>query len=129
VHLHLFLELATLGCFLAAAVHAVRLRGRDGAGLFAALLWLGFVRENYVLLQELLYGFAPLALQLGRAPLLAAIIWPFSIDLALIWTEIATGETRLARPLPRAAVLTAGLAVLGIAHARGLQALKDLLGW
>lgn len=199
--LHLFLELVTLVCFLAVAAHAGWVRGRAGVGLVAALLWAGFVRENFVLLRELLYGFAPLHLQLGRAPMIAAIVWPYSIYLAVVWAEVVTGETLEARPrlsgrflgsvalfmmalacfyepvlalvgmarwedgtratygVPwialvgypsfacaallvwgwvcgrvgtagrQAALLSALLAGLALAHAWGLQALKDRLGW
>lgn len=199
--LHLFLELVTLVCFLAVAAHAAWLRGRGGLGLVAALLWTGFVRENFVLLQELLYGFAPLHLQLGRAPMIAAIVWPYSIYLALVWAEVTTGEAlegrsrpggrllgavalfmmalacfyepvlarvgmarweegtratlgvpwialagyptlacaalalwawaarRIPAPGRRTALLLPLLAALALAHAGGLQALKDLLGW
>lgn len=202
--LHLFLELVTLACFLAVAAHAAWLRGWAGLGLVVALLWVGFVRENFVLLRELLYGFAPLHLRLGRAPMIAAVVWPYSIYLAVVWAEVMTGETlersdrsrrlsgrflggvalfmmalacfyepvlgrvgmarwqegtrvtlgvpwialvgyptlacaallawtwtrgRVVSPLRRAGLLLPLLAALALAHAWGLQALKDRLGW
>lgn len=202
--LHLLLEVVTLACFLAVAAHAVWLRGRAGLELVAALLWVGFVRENFVLLRELLYGFAPLHLRLGRAPMIASIVWPYSIYLAVAWAEVMTGETleqsnrchglsgrllggvalfmmalacfyepvlarvgmarwqegtrgtlgvpwialvgyptlacaallawtwvrgRIASPVRRAGMLLPLLAALALAHAWGLQALKDRLGW
>ncbi len=91
--MHLFIELLTLLFFLATVAHAVRLRGTSGAGLFGALLFLGFVRENFVMLREVLYGFAPLTLKLGKAPLISSIIWGYSIYLAVVWAETMTGES------------------------------------
>jgi len=91
--MHLFIELLTLLFFLATVAHAVRLRGRSGAGLFGALLFLGFVRENFVILRQVLYGFVPLTLMLGKAPLIASIIWGYSIYLAVLWAEVMTGES------------------------------------
>jgi hypothetical protein len=91
--MHLFIELLTLLFFLAAVAHAVWQRGRSGAGLFGALLFLGFVRENFVILRQVLYGFAPLTLMLGKAPLIASIIWGYSIYLAVVWAETMTGES------------------------------------
>lgn len=91
--MHLFIELLTLLFFLATVAHAVWLRGKSGAGLFGALLFLGFVRENFVILREFLYGFAPLTLMLGKAPLIASIIWGYSIYLAVVWAEAMTGES------------------------------------
>jgi hypothetical protein len=90
---HLFLELITLAFFLITVAHAVALRGRSGAAFFGSLLFLGFVRENFVVLRKILYGFAPLTLQLGKAPLIAAIIWGYSIYLAVVWAEVVTGES------------------------------------
>jgi hypothetical protein len=90
--LHLFIELLTLAAFLATAAHAAWLRGRPGAAIFGAMLLLGLVRENAVALREVLYGFAPLHLMLGKAPLIASVVWGFSIYLALVWAELMTGE-------------------------------------
>jgi hypothetical protein len=100
--MHLFIEILTLAFFLATVAHAVYLRGREGAAFFAALLYLGFVRENVVTLRDVLYGFSPLHLMLGKAPLIASIIWGYSIYAAVIWAEAVSGE-RLSsrRPSPR----------------------------
>lgn len=190
--MHLFIEVLTLVSFLATVAHAVLLRGRSGAALFGSLLFLGLVRENFVVLREVLYGFSPLSLMLGKAPLIASIIWGYSIYLAVVWAEELTGEPlREDRPSPRflaaaalfmmalacfyepflalirmarwqegtrmtldvpwialvgyptltvlylllrsrakqPLVFYAGLAGLALAHAAGLQGLKDLLGW
>lgn|GEM_PF-5533278 len=54
---------------------------------FGALFVLGFVRESLVALYDLLYGFAPLTFSVGKAPLIAAVIWGFSIYAAVTWTE------------------------------------------
>jgi hypothetical protein len=89
---HLFVELLTLVFFLACVAHAFRFRGRTGLAFFGAMLLLGFLRENFVTLRDILYGFAPLHLRLGRAPLIAAIIWGYSIYAAVVWTEAVTGE-------------------------------------
>ena len=106
--MHLFLELITLAFFLITVAHAIVLRGRSGAAFFGSLLFLGFVRENFVVLRRVLYGFAPLTLQLGKAPLIAAIIWGYSIYLAVVWAEAMTGESiEDRRPSGRFLVLTA----------------------
>jgi hypothetical protein len=60
--------------------------------LLAALFLLGLLRENAVAIRALLYDFAPLSLRLGRAPLIATIIWGFSIYAALVFAEEVTGE-------------------------------------
>jgi hypothetical protein len=89
---HLLIELITLTCFLASFAHACLFGGRRGLGLYGALLLLGLVRESFVASRGLLYGFAPLHLMIGKAPLIAAIIWAFSIYASLVWTEAVTGE-------------------------------------
>ena len=90
--MHLFIELLTLVFFLGFVAHAVAMRGRTGAGFFAALLLLGFLRENLVTLRDILYGFSPLHLMFGRAPLIASIIWGYSIYAAVVWAEAVSGE-------------------------------------
>lgn len=45
------------------------------------------MRETLVALYDVLYGFAPLTFSVGKAPLIAAIIWGFSIYLAVVWTD------------------------------------------
>lgn len=82
----------TLAFFLGFVAHAVATRGREGAALFGALLVLGFLRENFVALRDLLYGFGDLHLRLGRAPLIASIIWGYSIYAAVVWTEAVSGS-------------------------------------
>ncbi len=96
--LHLFLELATLAAFLATGVWAARRWGRDGAWLLGFLCALGVVRENFVALRRLLYGFAAVTFELGRAPLVATVIWAFSILAAM-----AAAEAILGRPVRAAA--------------------------
>lgn len=61
-----------------------------------------------MVLRELLYGFAPLTLRLGAAPLIAAVIWGFSIYAAVVWAEEITG--RRFGPAPVAATGAAGAA-------------------
>jgi hypothetical protein len=90
--MHLFIELLTLACFLGFVAHAVAMRGRAGAGFFAAMFLLGFLRENLVIARDILYGFSPLHLLLGRAPLIASIIWGFSVYAATVWAEAVSGE-------------------------------------
>jgi hypothetical protein len=90
--MHLFIELLTLAFFLGAVAHALALRGRIGAAFFGAMFLLGFLRENFVILREILYGFSPLHLMLGRAPLIASIVWGYSIYAAVIWAETVSGE-------------------------------------
>jgi len=106
--MHLLIEVLTLLFFLGFVAHAVILRGVAGAAFFGAMLLLGFLRENFVALRDILYGFAPLHLMFGRAPLIASIIWGYSIYAALVWAEGVSGEqygTR--RPSARFLVLVA----------------------
>ncbi len=91
--LSLFIETFTLGAFLATVVHAASTRGRSGLELLGALFLLGLLRENAVAIRSLLYGFAPLAFHLGRAPLIATVIWGFSIYTALVFAEEMSGTT------------------------------------
>lgn len=104
--MHLFLELFTLGAFVALIVHGAWHRGGEGLALFAGLLALGFVRENAVAIREILYGFAPLALNLGRAPLIATVIWGLSIYAAMVFAEEVTGDP-IGRRIPSARALGA----------------------
>ena len=90
--MHLFIELFTLASFLAIVFHASWSRGRSGLAVLSALFLLGLLRENAVAIRALLYDFAPLALHLGKAPLIATIIWGFSIYAALVFTEEVTGD-------------------------------------
>jgi len=90
--MHLFIELFTLASFLAIVFHAAWSRGRSGIALLSALFLLGLLRENAVAIRALLYDFAPLSLNLGRAPLIATIIWSFSIYAALVFGEEVTSE-------------------------------------
>lgn len=91
--MHLFIELLTLAFFLGTAAHAVWLRGRvHGGAFFGAMLLLGFLRENFVILRDILYGFSPLHLMLGKAPLIASIVWGYSIYTAVVWAEAVSGE-------------------------------------
>jgi len=99
--LHLFLELFTLASFVATAWWSARRWGRDGAWLVATLFALGAVRENFVVLERSLYGFADLSLMLGVAPLIAAIIWGFSIVTAVAAAESIRGVPYEVGRLPR----------------------------
>jgi hypothetical protein len=110
--LHLFFELFTLAAFAATGLWAIRRWRADGAWLVGALFALGGVRENFVILERHLYGFADLALMLGAAPLVSAIVWSYSILVA-----VAVAEALLARPfapdrLPRGAELALAAATM-----------------
>lgn len=106
--MHLFIELTTLAFFLVTVVHAGRTRGREGIVFFVALLALGLVRENAVVLWNYLYAFAPLNLMLGKAPLIAAIIWGYSIYLAVVWAEtVSSARLGEGRPSGLLLLLTA----------------------
>jgi hypothetical protein len=129
--LHLFLELATLASFLATGAWAIRRWGRDGAWLLGYLCALGVVRENFVAVRRLLYGFSAVTFELGRAPLVATVIWAFSILAAL-----AAAEAILGRPVRPAGVPSAGaltvVALFMIALAGFFEpflALVDLARW
>jgi len=98
--LHLFLELFTLASFLACAVAAAARRGALGVWLYATVSVLGVVRENFVMLERWLYGFADLALVLGRAPLISAVIWAFSIDAGIAFAERVTATPLVPGRLP-----------------------------
>lgn len=116
--MHLFFELFTLGAFVACWVHAARRHGRLGAVFYGALACLGAVREVAVAAWEVLYGFAPLALMLGPAPVLAAIIWAFSIYAAVTWVELVTGHGLSdppGEPWPLRVYLLAGLFMMALA--------------
>ncbi|MEM8963543.1 MAG: hypothetical protein AAGD38_18820 [Acidobacteriota bacterium] len=93
--MHLFIELITLLFFLITVAHAVRHHGREGALFFATLLYLGGARETLVAVMRWLYGFAPLNLMLGPAPLIGAIIWGYSIYAAVVWAGGITGRSPL----------------------------------
>ncbi|MEM7052280.1 MAG: hypothetical protein AAF604_21615 [Acidobacteriota bacterium] len=79
-----FVEWLTLAFVAVSAFHAWK-TGRGA--LFAFLLAAGLVRENFVALREILYGFASLSLNFGKAPAMAAVIWAYSIYAALVWAE------------------------------------------
>ena len=91
--MHLFIELITLVFFLLTVAHGVARRREDGVWLFGSLFFLGFVRENFVVLRDYLYGFAPLNLMGGKAPLIASIIWGYTIYIAICFAEGMTGES------------------------------------
>ena len=112
--LHLFLELTTLAFFLAVVAHALLRRGRDGAWLMGAMLALGFLRENFVALHRLLYSFADLHLHLGVAPLITAIIWGYSIYVAICWAEAICGESLDAKRPSRRFLLAIGLFMIAL---------------
>ncbi|HEV8237916.1 MAG TPA: hypothetical protein VGS57_00950 [Thermoanaerobaculia bacterium] len=90
--MHFFFELLTVAFTALTGWHAWRLRGGDGLWLFSSLLVLGTLRENFVALAQWLYGFAPLRLRAGAAPMIAAVVWAFSIYAALCWVEEVSGE-------------------------------------
>src|SRR5262249_47364322 len=90
--IHLFVESLTLAFLFGLIAQAVILRGWTGARFFAALLVLGFLRESFVAGHDILSTFSALHLRLGRAPLLASIIWGFSIYAAVVWAETVSGE-------------------------------------
>lgn len=89
--MELFLELTTYAFCTVVAWHAWTLRGPRGLSFLFALLVLGFVRENFVVLRDILYGYGDL-LTLGAAPILGAVIWGYSLYVAVCWTEEMTGE-------------------------------------
>ncbi|MFN7942013.1 MAG: hypothetical protein U0X73_10445 [Thermoanaerobaculia bacterium] len=128
--LHLFLELATLAAFLAAAVIAARRRGTEGVWLYATVTALGALRENFVVLAQALYGFADLAFAVGRAPLLSAVIWGLSIDAAVGFAERVTPDRLAPGRLParfQAAVAVFMLALAGFYEP--FLKLVDLARW
>jgi hypothetical protein len=99
--LHLLLELFTLAAFVATGFWARRRFGRDGAWLYGFLFALGGVRENFVILRDVLYGYAELRLMLGRAPLVGAIIWGFAIIAAIAAAEAIGGRAFRPDRVPR----------------------------
>ena len=103
--LHLVLELFTLASFAATGWWAWRRFGRDGLWLYGFLFVLGGVRENFVVLERVLYGYADLHLLLGRAPAIGAVIWGFSIIAALAAAEAIRGQPFALARVPRAAEL------------------------
>lgn len=111
--MHGFIEGITALFFLITVAHALWLRRSEGAWLMGSLLVLGAVRENFVILREVLYGFAPLSLMLGRAPVIAAVIWGYSIYIAVIWAEEVSGERLEERASPRLVALV-GLLMMAL---------------
>lgn len=85
--LHLVLELFTLGSFLLTGLWCARRFGRDGLWLYGFLLALGAARENFVVVERVLYGYADLTLLVGRAPAIGAVIWGFSIAAGIAAAE------------------------------------------
>jgi hypothetical protein len=100
----LFFELFVVAGALFAGLHAWARRGAAGAWLFGSLLLLGWVRETYVVLRDLLYGFPVLDLVFAGTPVIAAVIWAFSIYVALSWSE-EVGAPRWRDDLPAASTL------------------------
>jgi len=125
--LHLFLEIAILGGFVATGLWTRRRFGRDGVWLYGALAVLGATRENFVALERWLYGFADLRFRLGAAPLVAAVIWSFAIASAIAAAE-ALGRRRFdpARP-PRGGEL-GWVALFLVALAGFFEPFLELVG-
>ena len=107
--MHLVLELLTVSFTALAGLHAWARRGAAGLWLFGSLLLLGAVRESFVAFRDLLYGFASLHLDPGGMPLIAAVVWAYSIYVALAWSDEIAGP-RSSEAVPPA--LTLGLVAL-----------------
>lgn len=124
-----FLELTTFAFCAAVAWHAWVLRGRKGLSFLFALLVLGFVRENFVVLRDILYGYGDL-LTLGAAPVLGTVIWGYSLYVAVCWTESMTGE-RLddLRPSPRFLTLVGGFMMALVGFYEPFLELADMARW
>ena len=103
--LHLFLELFTLGSFVATGFWAGRRFGTDGLWLYGFFFALGALRENYVALERVLYGYADFTFMFGRAPLVGAVIWGFSIAAAIAAAEAIRREPFRIDRVPSAAEL------------------------
>jgi hypothetical protein len=102
--MHLVLELLTVSFTALAGLHAWARRGAAGLWLFGSLLLLGAVRESYVAFRDLLYGFAALHLEPGGTPLIAAVVWAYSIYVALAWSDEIAGP-RSSEAVPPALTL------------------------
>ena len=102
-----------------------------GAWLAGLLLALGAVRENYVVVEHYLYGFADLTLELGRAPLIAAVVWGFSILAGVSAAEAILVRRFAPGRLPAATEL--GVVALFLVALAGfyepLLALVDMARW
>jgi hypothetical protein len=91
--MHLLFQLVMAVATVLVTLNAIRQRGTLGAWLMLPLLLLGALRENLVAIERWLYGFTPLPMQVGRAPLIAAVVWAFSIAAAVEFGEVAVGES------------------------------------
>lgn len=128
--MRLFLELFTLGAALLVGVHAWGRRGAPGTWLFASLLALGWIRESYVALRDLLYGFPVLDLVFAGTPVIAAVIWAFSIYAALVWTEEVSAWTWSEAPMPGGALLRTAFFMVALAcFYEPFLALTDMARW
>ncbi len=91
--MHLLFQVVMIGATVLVTWNALRWRGTLGAWLMLPLLLLGALRENLVAIEHWLYGFAPLAPPAGRAPLIAAVVWAFSIAAAIEFGEVVARES------------------------------------
>lgn len=128
--MHLLLELLTVLFTAIAGLHAWARRGTAGVWLFGSLLVLGAVRESFVVYRELLYGFAPLRLELLDTPLIAAVVWAYSIYAALVWSEEVTGPmSSESVPGPRALGLVSLFMVALASFYEPFLALTGMARW
>ena len=128
--MHLVLELLTVGFTILAGLHAWARRGTAGLWLFGSLLVLGAVRETFVAFRDLLYGFAPVYLEIGGTPLIAAVVWAYSIYAALAWSEeIAGPRSSEAVPPPRTLGLVALFMVALACFYEPFLAMTGLARW
>ena len=86
-----FVEVVVLVFFVGVSWGVVRRHGADGAWFIGMVALAGFARENWVSIHRILYEFAPLRVFVGKAPLVATVIWAVSIELARIWSDVVLG--------------------------------------
>ena len=118
----LFVEVVVLAFFVGIAAELLIARGSEGAWFLGAIVAAAFLRENSVALHRVLYEFAPLKVFLGKAPMVATVIWAVSIELSRLWAETVLAPR--ARRAARLAAVAAFMVALAFFYEPFLKAIR-----